>query len=36
MPRIDIADHWVAVVTIGFLWIAAEFAGAAALIITYR
>lgn len=32
----DVAEHWVAIVVIGFLWIAAEFAGATALIVHYR
>jgi hypothetical protein len=36
LRRIDLNEHWVAVVIIGWLWIAAEFAGAAALIVIYR
>lgn len=36
MRRLDLAEHWVAIVIAGWLWIAAEFAGAAALIVIYR
>jgi hypothetical protein len=35
--RLDVlADRWVAVVTAGFLWIAAEFIAALGVILTYR
>jgi hypothetical protein len=31
--RVDLADHWVAIVVIGYIWIAAEFGIALAVLL---
>jgi hypothetical protein len=33
--RVDLADHWVAVVVIGFAWIIAVMGGILALLLAY-